>query len=89
MAAGMQIRTASSSQGEFTKPWHIMIIQPVFFRGVENVNHPTIVPAFPRYRFFPGIQKTIRIYASIRYYELHRVVQQELGNVKGEDLCVY
>jgi hypothetical protein len=34
-------------------------------------------------------QKTICIYASIRYYQLDRVVQQEPVHVEREDLCIY
>jgi hypothetical protein len=58
-------------------------------RRVKSGSLSAMEPDFPRNRFLAGIQKTICIYSFIRYYELHRVVQQELGNVKGEDLCVY
>lgn len=34
-------------------------------------------------------EKAICIYASIRYYQLDRVVQQEPVHVEREDLCVY
>ena len=34
-------------------------------------------------------EKTICIYASIRYYQLHRVVQQEHMHVKGKNLGIY
>lgn len=81
------IRTAKMCAGETSrKPaWFAIGIM----RGPESGSLSAIVPDFPRNRFLAGIQKTICIYTFIRYYQLHRVVQQELGHVKGEDLCVY
>ena len=38
---------------------------------------------------FAAKEKAICIYASIRYYQLDRVVQQEPVHVEREDLCVY
>ena len=58
-------------------------------RRLKSGSLSAMEPDFPRNRFLAGIQKTIRIYSFIWYYELHRVVQQELGNVEGEDLCVH
>jgi hypothetical protein len=58
-------------------------------RGPESGSLSAMMPDFPQNRFFAEIQKTICIYTFIRYYELHRVVQQELDDVKGENLFVY
>jgi hypothetical protein len=81
------IRTVKMCAGETSrKPaWQGIGIE----RGPESGSLSAMEPDFPRNRFLVGIQKTICIYTFIRYYELHRVVQQELGHVKGEDLCVY
>jgi hypothetical protein len=66
-----------------------MAAYPVFRKDPKMALSSQWCLTFWRNRFFSGIQKTIRIYAFIRYYQLHRVVQQELDYVKGEDLCVY
>jgi hypothetical protein len=85
-----QIPVASCGCGGYAMPEHIIAVHNRYFsqvkkrftldKGARLFKHPGI---------FRGQKKTICIYASIRYYDLHRVVQQELDNVKGEDLCVY
>ncbi len=66
-----------------------MAAYPVFRMDQKTALSPQWCQTFRGTVFFSGIHKTICIYALIRYYELHRVVQWELGYVKGEDLCVY
>jgi hypothetical protein len=70
-------------------PEHSMVVQPVILLKGKTALSLQLFQTFQRTVFFRGYKKTIRFYASIRYYQLHRVVQQELKHVKGEDLCVY
>jgi hypothetical protein len=68
---------------------HCMAAYLISLLAQKKPPQSTMVPDFPRNCFFSGIQKTIRIYAFIRYYQLYGVMQPELDYVKGEDLCVH
>jgi uncharacterized protein len=57
--------------------------------GQEIVSLSQMVPDFTRNRYIIGKKKTICIYASIRYYELHRVVQQELLTMLKEKISAF
>ena len=56
---------------------------------IANLNAFCIRVGFPENAISRKHKKTICIYGSIRYYQLHRAVQQEQQHVEREDLCIY